>query len=120
MLTRTSGAAEAAAELALYELRIMQSAAESDPREALSSRSLHCRLQEVGGTGSITAIQVKGPQSDWEGMANKWGAAWEIVHAPVYPLDIHLTNDQGQEVRSPCMLSPCMLSLQCAASCIHA
>ena len=62
-------------------------------------------MQEVGGTGSITAIQVKGPQSDWEGMANKWGAAWEIVHAPTYPLDIHLTNDQGQEVQSPHMLS---------------
>ena len=64
-------------------------------------RSLHCRLQEVGGTGSITAVQVKGPESDWEGLANKWGAAWEIVHAPVYPLDIHLTNDQGQEVQTP-------------------
>ena len=55
-------------------------------------------MQEVGGTGSITAIQVKGPQSDWEGMSNKWGAAWEIAQAPKYPLDIHLTNDQGQEV----------------------
>ena len=53
----------------------------------------------MGGTGSITAVQVKGPQSDWEGMSNKWGAAWEIDHAPKYPLDIHLTNDQGQEVR---------------------
>ena len=60
---------------------------------------MHCQVQEVGGTGSITAIQVKGPESDWEGMENKWGAAWEIVHAPVYPLDIHLTNDQGQEVQ---------------------
>lgn len=55
--------------------------------------------QEVGGTGSITAIQVKGYKSDtWEGMTNKWGAAWEMDHAPQYPLDIHLTNDQGQEV----------------------
>lgn len=57
-------------------------------------------MQEVGGTGSITAVQVKGPESDWEGMSNKWGAAWEIAQAPKYPLDIHLTNDQGQEVRS--------------------
>ena len=57
-------------------------------------------MQEVGGTGSITAVQVKGPESDWEGMSNKWGAAWEIAQAPKYPLDIHLTNDQGQEVHS--------------------
>ena len=63
-------------------------------------RPFHDDMQEVGGTGSITAVQVKGPQSDWEGMSNKWGAVWEIYQAPKYPLDIHLTNDQGQEVRS--------------------
>ena len=60
-------------------------------------------MQEVGGTGSITAVQVKGPESDWEGVSNKWGAAWEIAQAPKYPLDIHLTNDQGQDV---CCQSP--------------
>ena len=48
---------------------------------------------------------MKGPESDWEGMDNKWGAAWEMVHAPTYPLDIHLTNDQGQEVQSSDRLS---------------
>lgn len=62
-------------------------------------RPFYNDMQEVGGTGSITAVQVKGPESDWEGMSNKWGAAWEISQAPKYPLDIHLTNDQGQEVR---------------------
>ena len=66
-------------------------------------------MQEVGGTGSITAVQVKGPESDWEGMSNKWGAAWEIAQAPKYPLDIHLTNDQGQEVR-------CIGPSQCASA----
>ena len=74
----------------------------------------------MGGTGSITAIQVKGPESDWEGMDNKWGAAWEVVHAPTYPLDIHLTNDQGQEVQRPHMPSPqyavaCVASIACVA-----
>ena len=101
----------------------MQSVAGADSREspkfqvsALLLITHQWLLQEVGGTGSITAIQVKGPESDWEGMDNKWGAAWEIVHAPTYPLDIHLTNDQGQEVqrsshakRPPCYrLNACL------------
>ncbi len=45
-------------------------------------------------------MQVKGQSgSSWVGLRNSWGAAWEVNHAPNYPLDIRIVNDKGQEVR---------------------
>lgn len=57
------------------------------------------KVQEVAGTGSVAHVEVKGQSDDaWAGLRNSWGAAWEVDHAPHYPLDIRIVNDLGQEV----------------------
>lgn len=55
----------------------------------------------MGASGAINAVEVRGSgQGAWEGLQNTWGAAWESYSAPNYPLDVRITNDQGQQVHS--------------------
>ena len=55
--------------------------------------------QQVGASGAVSQVQVRGSGSgSWQGLGNSWGAASETTHAPGFPLDIQITNDQGQQV----------------------
>ena len=61
-----------------------------------------CCMQTVGNSGAIKSVQVKGPNSQWQGLHNIWGATWEIANQPSLPLDLHVTADNGQEVGQHC------------------
>ena len=43
---------------------------------------------------------MKGADSDWMGMINKYGAAWEVPVTPKLPWDIRIVSDDGQEVKA--------------------
>jgi hypothetical protein len=55
-------------------------------------------LQTNGGSGGVKTVQVKGPNSGWEGLSNTFGAEWEIPNQPSLPIDLHVISDSGQEV----------------------
>lgn len=59
---------------------------------------------------------MKGSDSDWMGMTNKYGEAWEVPVTPQLPWDFRIVSDDGQEVRGVpfCHLDT---STQCAGSC---
>ena len=44
-------------------------------------------------------MQIKGADSGWMGMTNKYGAAWEVPVTPKLPWDFRIVSDDGQEVR---------------------
>eukprot|EP00884_Botryococcus_braunii_P022964 jgi/Botrbrau1/9351/Bobra.354_2s0009.1 len=56
------------------------------------------RLMETAGPGAIKTVQVKGPNTGWQGMTNIWGAAWELNNCPQTPIDVRLVASDGQEV----------------------
>ena len=55
-------------------------------------------MQKAAGYGSIRLVQLKGADSDWMGMTNKYGAAWEVPVTPKLPWDFRIVSDDGQEV----------------------
>ena len=55
-------------------------------------------MQQVGFQGSVAAVQVKGPQSDWESLRNLAGALWETPNAPAPPLDVRVQDSNGATV----------------------
>ena len=59
---------------------------------------LRMTIQKTGGTGSIQLVQIKGQNTNWMDMSNKWGAAWEIAKAPAPPLDLRIVSSDGSEV----------------------
>ena len=59
-----------------------------------------CTLQTAGGSGAISAVQIKGSNSDWTGLHNLYGAEWELDNQPELPLDLHVVSDSGAEVRT--------------------
>jgi hypothetical protein len=58
------------------------------------------RAQKAAGYGSIKLVQMKGRDSDWMGMQNKYGEAWEVPVTPSLPWDFRIVSDDGQEVRA--------------------
>ena len=54
--------------------------------------------QKAAGYGSISLVQLKGKDSDWMGMTNKYGEAWEVPVTPQLPWDIRIVGTDGQEV----------------------
>jgi Expansin C-terminal domain len=54
--------------------------------------------QDVGATGAIRTVQIKGRDGSWQGMENTWGAAWEVSKSPSPPLDLRIVADDSQEV----------------------
>ena len=71
-----------------------------------------CCAQKAAGYGSIKLVQMKGADSDWMGMTNKYGEAWEVPVTPKLPWDFRIVGDDGQEVtdRLPtdrCYSLPC-------------
>ena len=56
-------------------------------------------LQTAGGSGGISSVQVKGPNTAWTGLNNLYGAEWELNTQPQLPLDLHIIADTGAEVR---------------------
>jgi hypothetical protein len=57
-------------------------------------------MQTAGGSGGISSVQVKGPNTAWTGLHNLYGAEWELDTQPQLPLDIHIIADTGAEVSS--------------------
>ena len=55
-------------------------------------------LQKAAGYGAIRLVQMKGADSDWMGMTNKYGQAWEVPVTPKLPWDFRIVSDDGQEV----------------------
>lgn len=55
-------------------------------------------VSKAAGYGSIRLVQIKGADSDWMGMTNKYGAAWEVPVTPKLPWDFRIVSDDGQEV----------------------
>jgi len=41
--------------------------------------------QRAAGYGGISLVQMKGSDSDWMGMNNKYGEAWEVPVTPHLP-----------------------------------
>ncbi|KAK9839053.1 hypothetical protein WJX74_008497 [Apatococcus lobatus] len=62
---------------------------------------LRMNVQEVADRGAITNVEVRGPGGSWMQLNNKYGAAWEVDNSPSsYPLDLRITQDDGQQVTS--------------------
>lgn len=61
-------------------------------------------LQTNGGSGGVKTVQVKGPNSGWQGLSNTFGAEWELPNQPSLPIDLHIISDSGQEVSKACGL----------------
>ena len=55
-------------------------------------------MQKAAGYGSISLVQLKGSDSDWMGMTNKYGEAWEVPVTPKLPWDFRIVSADGQEV----------------------
>lgn len=55
-------------------------------------------VQKAAGAGSIQLVQIKGTDTDWQDMASKWGASWEIPQSPKPPLDLRVVATDGSEV----------------------
>ena len=55
-------------------------------------------MQMAGGSGGISNVQVKGPNTGWTGLHNLYGADWELDTQPQLPLDLHIVADTGAEV----------------------
>ncbi|CAL5220563.1 g2600 [Coccomyxa viridis] len=55
-------------------------------------------VSKAAGYGSIKLVQLKGADSDWMGMTNKYGEAWEVPVTPKLPWDFRIVGDDGQEV----------------------
>ena len=59
------------------------------------------RIQRAAGFGGITLVQMKGSDSDWMGMTNKYGQAWEVPVTPKLPwcgpslLAVRVVHDSG-------------------------
>ncbi|KAL0021906.1 hypothetical protein WJX79_002021 [Trebouxia sp. C0005] len=51
-----------------------------------------------GGSGGVKTVQVKGPNSGWQGLSNTFGAEWELPNQPSLPIDLHIISDSGQEI----------------------
>lgn len=64
----------------------------------LMTKYIFC-LQKAAGYGAIKLVQMKGADSDWMGMTNKFGQAWEVPVTPKLPWDFRIVSDDGQEVR---------------------
>ncbi|DBA91943.1 TPA: expansin [Trebouxia sp. C0005] len=59
---------------------------------------LKMSVSTAGGSGGISSVQVKGPNTAWTGLHNLYGAEWELDTQPQLPLDIHIIADTGAEV----------------------
>lgn len=55
-------------------------------------------VQKAAGYGGIKLVQMKGSDSDWMGMTNKYGQAWEVPVTPKLPWDFRIVSDDSQEV----------------------
>ena len=56
-------------------------------------------LQDAADRGAVQSVQVKGPSTSWQDLNNVWGASWETGHVPEGPLDLHIYDDMGVDVR---------------------
>ncbi|KAK9820245.1 hypothetical protein WJX72_007952 [[Myrmecia] bisecta] len=55
-------------------------------------------IQSVASRASVSKVQIRGKDSSWTNLNNIWGAVWELGWTPQAPLDVHIIQDDGQEV----------------------
>lgn len=54
-------------------------------------------LTNVGGSGSVKSMAVKGPNTGWIQMSRNWGANWQcLAGLEKQPLSFALTSTGGQ------------------------
>ena len=49
-------------------------------------------LQTVADLGTISAVNIAGPDNNYAPMANTYGATWEISNQPAYPISLEVTS----------------------------
>ncbi|KAK9819970.1 hypothetical protein WJX72_004607 [[Myrmecia] bisecta] len=54
--------------------------------------------KSVASRASVSQVQIRGKDSSWTNLNNIWGAVWELGWTPKQPLDVHIIQDDGQEV----------------------
>ncbi|KAK9839672.1 hypothetical protein WJX81_004788 [Elliptochloris bilobata] len=59
---------------------------------------LRIAVERAAGYGGISLVQMKGSDSDWMGMNNKYGQAWEVPVTPHLPWDFRFVSDDKQEL----------------------
>ena len=59
---------------------------------------LRLNVQKTAGSGGIASVQIKGSNTNWFSLTNKWGDAWETANAPSLPWDFRFVSDDKQEV----------------------
>eukprot|EP00879_Flechtneria_rotunda_P012123 GHRR01012661.1.p1 GENE.GHRR01012661.1~~GHRR01012661.1.p1 ORF type:complete len:114 (+),score=31.30 GHRR01012661.1:935-1276(+) len=70
-----------------------------DTYRATAGGYIKLSLKNVAGSGGITSVQLAQTGSTaYRPMNNTYGAEWEISIVPAPPLDIKVTNQQGQSV----------------------
>lgn len=67
-------------------------------------------VQKTGGRAGVSKVELRGNSGMWQSMNNVWGASWETPQAPPPPLDIRITDDQGNTVIH---LLYCKITVQC-------
>jgi hypothetical protein len=97
-VVNVTGACAWPSDAALDEVRESASAAHSAQWLLLPEHELGFALQKAAGYGGIKLVQMKGSDSDWMGMTNKYGAAWEVPVTPNLPWDFRIVSDDSQEV----------------------
>ena len=59
-----------------------------------------CLWEQAGGKAEISKVQIRPANSNsgWTDLTNKWGSAWEMSHAPPFPLDVNIVGTDGDSL----------------------
>ena len=57
-------------------------------------------VEQAGGKAEISKVQIRPANSNsgWTDLTNKWGSAWEMSHAPPFPLDVNIVGTDGDSL----------------------
>ena len=69
-------------------------------------------VQDAADRGAVQSVQVKGPSTSWQDLDNVWGASWETGQVPEGPLDLHIYDDLGVDVRCRSLPAPQAMRMQ--------
>ena len=62
-------------------------------------------LQTVADLGTISAVNIAGPDGAYRPMTNTYGAAWEVPNQPAYPISLEVTSGSQtvSHASQPCL-----------------
>lgn len=57
-------------------------------------------VEQAGGKAEVRKVQIRpaNGNANWIDLTNKWGSAWEMSHAPPFPLDVNIVGTEGDAV----------------------